>query len=52
MLTLYNTQIIGQERSGKRNKLPVLRTVMLQDLKELSGPASMISVLIWEKYWV
>jgi len=47
MLTLYNTQIVGQERLGKGNKLPLLRTVMLQDLKELSGFASMISVLIW-----
>jgi len=46
MLTLYSTQIIGQVRSGKRKKLPFLRTVMLQDLKELSGLASMNAYLL------
>jgi len=52
MLTFYSTQIIDQVRSGKRNKLPLLQTVMLQDLKELRDPASMTIVLIWEKYWM
>jgi hypothetical protein len=49
MLTFYNIKIFGQVRSGKRNKLPFLWTVMLKELNELFGLASMINVLILEE---